>query len=296
MFESWLQAILQVISMMDYGVSDGNDSRTSRIFSLTISFLSILYGMSTFNLRVILRYEASIIKTFRFALIELSTSAVIILYISVVYAISMTLMLTDNLFHKVMSFVVLFGIPVCLSIYVSCAGSKIWSIDYRVDMKYSGMFAVDKPFTEMVRTRRYIVIINIIYLLTTSSVVTITLYLIKLNPTCIIQSLTCENVVANEQFRSMVVILSWYTAFILSFLQNIVELLIILIANKSFLDWAFTSALEEVEILAGQKEQERLDKLKEYNLFLEQSSLLLGRVRDNTNPLTKTEAVKYATV
>ena len=296
MFESWLQAVLQVISMIDYGVSDGNDSRTSRIFSLTISFLSILYGMSTFNLRVILRYEASIMKTFRFTLIELSTSAVIILYIPVVYAISMTLMVTDNLLHKVISFVVLFGIPVCLSIYVSCAGSKIWSIDYRVDMKYTGMFAVDKPFIEMMRTRRYIVIINIIYLLTTSSAVTTTLYFIKQNPTCIIPSLTCENVVANEQFRSMVVILSWYTAFILSFLQNIIELLIILITNKSFLDWAFTSALEEVEILAGQKEQEKLDKLKEYNLFLEQCSLLPGRNMDNKHSMTQTEAVKYATV
>jgi hypothetical protein len=59
----------------------------------------------------------------------------------------------------------------------------------------------------------------------------------------------------------MVLILVWYTACILSFLQNTLELLFILIAKKSFLDWAFKVALKKQEIPERLKGQERHDTL-----------------------------------
>ena len=72
-----------------------------------------------------------------------------------------------------------------------------------------------------------------------------------------------------------VVVLAWYTACILSFLQNAIELLYILIANKSFLDWAFKAGLEELARLARLRERKMLDELEEYNLW--------GRNRNRMN-------------
>jgi hypothetical protein len=63
----------------------------------------------------------------------------------------------------------------------------------------------------------------------------------------------------------MVIVLAWYTAAILSFLQNTIELLLLLITKKSLLDWAFTAGLEEQARLARLREQKRLDELEEYN-------------------------------
>ena len=67
--------------MIEYGASDGDGSKASNIFSVSVSIISILYGLSTWNLRIMLRNEPNIKNTILFTLTELSTSTVIFLYL-----------------------------------------------------------------------------------------------------------------------------------------------------------------------------------------------------------------------
>ena len=89
MLESWFQATLQLYFVL-YVLPDENDGWDGafNIGSLAISLLSILYGISTYNLRKILRNEPNIRKTLLYALTELSTTAVIFLYLPSIYVLS----------------------------------------------------------------------------------------------------------------------------------------------------------------------------------------------------------------
>ena len=254
MFESWFQASLQVISMIEYGL---DDSKVSRIFSLAISCLSILYGLSTYNLRLILshlRREPNIKTTFCFTLMELSSSAVMILYLPCVYLISWKLMVNDETAYKVLAFVLLCGISV-FSPQLSSQKLNFRIIDYRTNL-----YSKFQDNLEDVISRRRLVIVNIVFVLGTSSAVTIALYCINQNPLCITPSLECKNKVSNEHFRSMVAILAWYTASLISFLQNALELLLIKISNMNFLGWVFKAALERERVYRCKMQMEMQDR------------------------------------
>ena len=241
MFESWFQASLQVISMIEYGL---DDSKVSRIFSLAISCLSILYGLSTYNLRLILshlRREPNIKTTFCFTLMELSSSAVMFLYLPCVYLISWKLMVNDETAYKVLAFVLLCGISV-FSPQLSSQKLNFRIIDYRTNL-----YSKFHDNLEDVISRRRLVVVNIIFVLGSNSAVTIALYCINQNPLCIIPSFGCKNKVSDEHFRSMVAIMAWYTASFISFLQNVLELFLIKISNITFLGWVFKAALEKLE-------------------------------------------------
>ena len=255
MFESWFQASLQLISMVEYGAFDGDgmSNKASRIFSLAISFASILYGLSTHNLRMILKDEPNIMKTFLFTITELTTTIALFLYILVPYSIFWALM-DDNtsVYLKILGFVLLYGIPTLGALFSSKLelDNCFFSVDYRINISLKC-----KQFcslTEMVRIRKRLVIVNLIYLLLTAIVV-ILAWLYQ-TPICIIPPFTCIKELSTEQFRSMVLILCWSSACLLSFLENYVELVFILVEKKSFLDWAFKEGLEEQRILERLKE------------------------------------------
>ena len=123
--------------------------------------------------------------------------------------------------------------------------ARYFSIDYRINLSLK-CYELDS-LTDMVKSRRRLVIVNLIYLLVTTSSMTIAFYFSK-NPLCIIPSLACENEIDITLRYMTVVVLAWYAAGILSFLQNVIELLYILIAKKSFLDWAFKAGLKQREV------------------------------------------------
>ena len=255
MFENWFQASLQVISMIEYGM---DDSKVSRIFSLAISCLSILYGLSTYNLRIILSHiierEPNIKTTFCFTLMELSSSAVMILYLPCVYLISWKLMVNDETAYKVLAFVLLCGISV-FSPQLSSQKLNFRIIDYRTNL-----YSKFHDNLEDVISRRRLVVVNIIFVLGSNSAVTIALYCINQNPLCIIPSFECKNKVSDEHFRSMVTILAWYTASFISFLQNALELLLIKISNMNFLGWVFKAALERERVYRCKMQMEMKDR------------------------------------
>ena len=260
MFESWFQAILQIIWMLDYEISvfinwedEENWDKAFPIFGLLISCLSILYGLSAFNLRKILRSEPSIMKTLWFALTELSTSIMIFLYLPAVTNCFWSLWYLDASFKTILVITLFTAIPIFgayqLSFRMLRLDKGYYSADYRINLslKCHGIYSLE----EMVMARRRLVIINMIYVLVTTCALTIGLY--------------CIN--KNDDLMSYVVILAWYTACILSFLQNAIELLFILIAKKSFLDWAFKAGLKEEARLAKLREQKQCDELEENNLL-----------------------------
>ena len=241
MFESWFQASLQLISMVEYGAFDGDgmSTKASRIFSLAISFASILYGLSTFNLRMILKDEPNIMKTLLFTITELSTTIALFLYILVLYSMFWALM-DDNvsIYIKISGFVLLYGIPTLGALFSSNLElhNGFFSVDYRINISLKcKQFS---SLTEMVRFRKRLVIVNMVYLMFTAIGISITLCFINQTPLYIWSS---------EHLRSMVLILCWSYACFLSFLENFVELMVILVEKKSFLDWAFIAGLEEQE-------------------------------------------------
>ena len=271
MLESWFQANLQIMCVMFLFVNSWEDSldEAFTISGLTISCVSVLYGLSTFNLRKILRTEPNIRMTLLFTLTELCTSTVIFLYIPAVWSIYQTLLVYsyEDFFIKTVPVLILFtALPILgtyqLSLRMLTPKKRYFCQDYRMNFCLKCQDLDSLP--DMVISRRKLVIINIIYVLVTTSAVTIGLYCINLNPLCKILTLTCE---FNAQLYPMVIVLSWYTACILSFLQNTIELLLLLITKKSFLDWAFKAGLEELARLARLRERKRLDELEEYNLW-----------------------------
>ena len=272
MLESWYQASLQVLCLMDLDVNCWDDSwdEALTISGLTISCVSILYGLSTFNLRKILRTEPNIKKTFEFTITELCTTTVIFLYYPAVWSIYLTLWMDgynfnyDEFYILAIVLILLTVTPLFsayqLSFRMLRPHNRYFCQDYRMNLCFKCCEL--GSFQDMVRARRRLVIVNMIYVLVTNFAVTIGLYCINLNPLCNVISLTCEY---NQQLLPMVIVLAWYTAAILSFLQNTIELLLLLITKRSLLDWAFKAGLEEQARLARLREQKRLDELEEYN-------------------------------
>ena len=192
-----------------------------------------------------------------FTIIELSTTIALFLYILVPYSIFWALV-DDNVsvYIKILGFVLFYGIPTLGALFSSKLelDNGFFSVDYRINISLKcKQFS---SLTEMVRIRKWLVIVNMsvnmIYLLLTAIVV----ILVWLNqtPFCIIPPFTCVKELSKEQFRSMVLILCWSSACLLSFLENYVELIFILVEKKSFLDWAFKEGLEEQRILERSKE------------------------------------------
>ena len=269
MLESWFQANLQIMCVMFLFVNSWEDSldQAFTISGLTISCVTILYGLSTFNLRKILRTEPNIRKTLLFTLTELCTSTMIFLYIPAVWSIYLTMWAYgyEDFYINTIPVLILFtALPILgpyqLSFRMLTPNNRYFCQDYRMNLCLKCQDFDSLP--DMVISRRKLVIINIIYVLVTTSAVTIGLYCINLNPLCNVISLTCE---FNAQLYPMVIVLAWYTAAILSFLQNTIELLLLLITKKSLLDWAFKAGLEEQARLARLRKQKRLDELEEYN-------------------------------
>ena len=99
MLESWFQASLQVYFLIFFDESAEDDSLAGaiRISGLVISCLSILYGLSTYNIRKILRTEPNIVETFLFTVSEFTTSTVIFLYILIPYLIAYVM--DDNIIN-----------------------------------------------------------------------------------------------------------------------------------------------------------------------------------------------------
>ena len=268
MLESWFQASLQVIFIMSFkldishGEWDDMDKALS-ISGLVISCVSVLYGLSTYNLRQILRTEPSIRNTLWFTLIELCTSTVIFLYLPAVWFVTMTW----SIDYTVPVFTAYVVLPIICAYQLSFRMVRptdgYFCQDYRINLCLKCQELDCLP--DMVITRRRLVIVNMIYVIVTSSAVTIGLYSVDRNPLCIIPSLTYE--CEKADFYLMVVVLAWYIACILSFLKNGIELLLILIAKKCFLDWAFKAGLEKLAALARLRESKRLDELEEYNLW-----------------------------
>ena len=215
-------------------------------------------------------------QTLLVALTELTTSAVIFLYVPAIMSVHFALRNYSNEAKYVITLIDLLfiAIPLLGACQVSKrmlrCNSGYLSVDYRINLSFKCHEL--STLTDMVRSRRRLVIVNIIYMLVTTSAMTFTLYYYDMNPLCIIPniSLTCYGEVVelhHRIYRMMFVILVWYTACIISFLQNTIELFFIFSTKKCFLNWAFKEGLEEIETVARIKEQERVDKLEEYNLF-----------------------------
>ena len=280
MLESWFQAGLQLHFMMNLGVNhklDGWD-KTINSSGLAISCVSVLYGLSTYNLRKILRTEPSLMKTLRFTLTELSTTIVIFLHILTVWVIYQTI---GFKFSDRYGIFYIKTIPL-LILYISVPFFGAYQLSFRLLRLINGYFSQDYRINfsckcqelyslpDLVKSRGILVIVNMIYELFTTCAATYSLHSYDLNPLCIITSTyECSFNSEYDYFENvMVLVLAWYTANILSFLQNFTELILILIANKSFLDWAFKDGLEEVARLARLRERERLDELEENNLHV----------------------------
>ena len=249
---------------MGYGPSNLYwDRDWQPIFSLFISCLSILYGISTYNLRKILRNESNIRNTLRFTFCELITSIVIFLYIQIACPVFVRLFIDYQLLIVILIVLSVIIIPILgahqLSVKMLGLNAGFRSVDYRINLSLKCQEL--GSLTAMVKCRKMLVILNMVYVLVTCLAVTIALYWLNQIQPCIIPFFifSCENY--GEQVI-MVLILVWYTACILSFLQNTLELLFILIAKKSFLDWAFKEALEKQEIPERLKGQERHDTLE----------------------------------
>ena len=273
--------------MMSFGVIYGENIGDwgSRIAGLAISCLSVLYGLSTYNLRKILRTEPNIMMTLLFTITELSTFAVIFLNLAVAWSVGMTFVknIENEVYNYRVVYYTVFVLVITMLIAIPILGADqlskrmlrqnngYSSVDYRINLSLKCNEL--NSLTDMVRSRRRLVIVNMIYIIVTTSAMTITLYHMNMNPLDIMTCLTFEvEVLISDQWcRRMFVTLAWYTACILSFLQNTLELLYILITKKSFLDWAFKEGLkarsEEIVILAMVKEQERLNEFEEYNLL-----------------------------
>jgi hypothetical protein len=251
--------------MIEYGASDGDGSKASQIFSVSVSIISILYGLSTWNLRIMLRNEPNIKNTILFTLTELSTSTVIFLYLPS----SWTLIKLNWIGLDVVYVLLLYGllpISACLlSLLMLKHNIEFFTPDNKLNLFWKCK-ELDS-FADMLRSRRSLVLVNMIVLLITTSSMTITLYLINQSQMCIIPFLRCENEVVDKQFRLMVVISLWYSACIISFLQNAIELLFIVNAKRSFIDWAFKAGLEK---------QERLDRLKDIAIQFNDLTVLMG--------------------
>ena len=265
MLESWLQANLQLFYLtmlisvkMLQAFYEYSWFETNLLFGFGVSCVSIIYGLSTFNLRKILRDEPSILKTLLFTLTELCTTFALFLYLPAIWLISLEFDIV---------FILYIGIPIIgayqLSLRILGPNKGYFSIDYRINfcLKCQELDSLQ----EMVIARRRLVIVNMIYVLVTTAASNGVLYYHKLNPLCVIPNLPFDCF-----FHSlhMIVFLAWNTACILSFLQNAIELLFILIAKKSFLDWAFKAGLEEEARLARLREQERLEELEENSLLV----------------------------
>ena len=209
-------------------------------------------------------------QTLLFAFTELSTSAVLFLYVPAIWSAFYQIYQVTILIEVLFITIPLIG-AYQLSKRMLGSNSGYFSIDYRINLSHKCHEL--STLTDMVRSRRRLVIVNIIYVLVTTSAMTIILYCYDLNPLCIIPniSLTCyddlDDLYSHRIYRMMFVILVWYTACIISLLQNVLELFFIFTTKKCFLNWAFKEGLEEIETLARIKEQERVDKLEEYNLF-----------------------------
>ena len=159
-----------------------------------------------------------------------------------------------SVYLKILGLVLLYGIPTLGALFSSKLelDNCFFSVDYRINISLKcKQFS---SLTEMVRIRKRLVIVNIIYLLLTAIVVILIFYWLNQTPFCIIPSFTCVEELSTEQFRSMVLILCWSSACLLSFLENYVELIFILVEIKSFLDWAFKVGLEEQRIIERLKE------------------------------------------
>ena len=298
MLESWFQATLQLVFIASVALPilyvDLHDSMNMAVLfsGLVISCLSVLYGLSTYNLRKILRTDPSILGNLWFTLSELCTTAAIFLYFLAVWftyyaAINKYYQkpygaLTAHLVFTLFIVIPFFGFYQ-LSKRMLSLKKGYFSIDYRINLSLKCQ-ELDSV-SDMVMSRRRLVIVNMIYILVTTSAVTIWLYCVNINPLCIITSLTwkCDT---NLMYYETCVVLAWYTACIISFLQNAIELLYILIAKKSFLNWAFKAGLkhqlEEEERLDRLREQKELDKLEEYNLW--------GRNRQRMNKEVKRDS------
>ena len=216
-------------------------------------------------------------QTLLVALTELSTSAVIFLYLPAVMSVDFVLLNYSNEAINVIILIdaLFIAIPLIgayqLSKRMLGCNSGYFSVDYRINLSHKCHEL--STLTDMVRSRGRLVIVNMVYVLVTTTAMTITLYYIDMNPLCVFPniSLTCYGEGDDFWYRLMFVSLAWYTAGIISFLQNTIELFFIFSTKKCFLNWAFKEGLEarleEIETLARIKEQERVDKLEEYNLF-----------------------------
>ena len=240
------------------------------IFSLFISCLSILYGISTYNLRKILRNESNIRKILQFTFTELITSIVIFLYIQIACPVFVSLFSGYHFLTVIPIVLSVIIIPILgahqLSVKMLGLNAGYRSVDYRINLSLKCQEL--GSLTAMMRCRKMLVILNMVYVLVTCSALTIALYWLNKIQSCIMPffNFSCENY---GEHVVMVLILVWYTACILSFLQNTLELLFILIAKKSFLDWAFKEALEKQEIPERFRAQERHDTLEliSYNII-----------------------------
>ena len=187
MLESWFQASLQLVFIMTLDIYYLDDSwdLTFTITSLTISCVSVLYGLSTFNLRNILRNEPSIMKTLLFTLTELITSTMIFLYLPAVWLIFLILHRYLYVFHgdeyedfyiKTLPVLALFtAIPILgayqISLRILRPSDGYFSQDYRMNLclKCKEQYSL----SDMVLSRRRLLLVNLIYALITTSAVTI---------------------------------------------------------------------------------------------------------------------------
>ena len=259
--------IITLIFFIDFENHSEVDSRdvTVHAFGLAISFLSILYGLSTYNLRNILKTEPGVKETLLFTLTEFSTSVMIFLTIPGAYTVTRKLV-DANGFVKGTIFILLCGIQIIVAYQLSYRFLKLKagciSIDYRINfsVKCQELQSSEVPSVEdKRRSRRDLVIINLIYGLATTSAVTFAFCYLPKTPLCIILSWTCTYKPDREEFVLLTLTLVWYASCILSLLQNTIELLLILIKKKSFLDWTFLS--EQVERLEKEKNNQSISIL-----------------------------------
>ena len=177
--------------MIEYGASDGDGSKASNIFSVSVSIISILYGLSTWNLRIMLRNEPNIKNTILFTLTELSTSTVIFLYLPS----SWTLIKLNWIGLDVVYVLLLYGLLPISACLLSLLMLKHKIEFFTQDNKLNLFWKCKEldSLADMLRSRRSLVLVNIIVLLITTSSMTITLYLINQSQICIIPFLRCEN-------------------------------------------------------------------------------------------------------
>ena len=285
MSESYLQAFLQIIYYWSQLYSGANLTKlqhTFQITSISISFLSLIYGVSTYSLRQILKREPKIQDIVLFTFTELTSTLNIFMLPIGYYYIFVVLTFgfgEDYILKIIIGIPVIFGLallPVTVSTCLVSPRIKFqlyMLIDFRI--YYSVVCKFTDSVRDLVRSRTIMLLVLMSY---TLPFMAVTVYRGFANNHELNYWINIYRI-NREITKSEIALISCYlTIMLLSFVQSLVELFYICYKKKSFLNWVIIQSLKEETNALGDNCSKEIDAEDQHHDVKKNSDAVVEQV------------------